>query len=98
MKNFLKQSSYSSLKYNIAIAGAVQIKHCCPRIIKISKQMDREIARQKCMLVTGATTGVPYYAAQGYKEAGGFNVSFSPAASEAAHLKTYKCRLTPLTL
>jgi uncharacterized protein (TIGR00725 family) len=79
-----------NLKYKIAISGAAQIGHCCDGIEEISKRVGREIARHKCILVTGATTGIPYFAAQGCKEAGGFNVGFSPATSEAAHLRTYK--------
>ncbi len=78
------------MKYKIVISGAAQTGHCCEGIEKISKEVGKEIARQKCVLVTGATTGVPYFAAQGCKAAGGFNVGFSPAISEAAHLKTYK--------
>jgi len=78
------------MKYKITISGAAQVGHCCKNIEKISKEVGREIARQNCILITGATTGVPYFAALGCKTAGGFNVGFSPATSEAAHLKTYK--------
>ncbi len=78
------------MKYKIAVSGAAQINHCCKEIIEISKEVGREIARQNCVLITGATTGVPYFAALGCQEVGGFSVGFSPAASEAAHLKTYK--------
>jgi len=83
------------MKYKIAVSGAAQISHCCKGIEDISKEVGREIARQKCVLVTGATTGVPYFAALGCKEVGGFNVGFSPATSEAAHLKTYKLPIDP---
>ena len=83
------------MSYKIAVSGAAQISHCCKEIVKISKEVGREIARQKCVLVTGATTGVPYFSALGCKEAGGFNVGFSPATSEAAHLKTYKLPVEP---
>ena len=83
------------MKHNIVISGAAQISHCCKEIEKLSKEVGREVARQKCVLITGATTGVPYFAAQGCKEAGGFNVGFSPAVSEAAHLKKYKLPISP---
>ena len=86
------------MKYNIVISGAAQISHCCKEIKKLSKEIGREVARQKCVLVTGATTGVPYFAAQGCKEAGGFNVGFSPAVSEAAHLKKYKLPISPFDI
>lgn len=78
------------MAYKIAVSGAAHIKHCCKNIKEISKEVGREIVRQKCILVTGATTGVPYFAALGCKELDGFSVGFSPATSEAAHLKTYK--------
>lgn len=78
------------MKYKIAVSGAAQVGHCCKGIKELSKEVGREIFRQNCILVTGATTGVPYFAALGCKEVGGFNVGFSPATSEAAHLKTYK--------
>lgn len=78
------------MKYKIAVSGAAQVNHCCKDIKEISKEVGREISRQKCILVTGATTGVPYFAALGCKEVDGFSVGFSPATSEAAHLKTYK--------
>lgn len=77
-------------RYKIAVSGAARVSHCCREIRKLSREVGREIARQKCILVTGATTGVPYFSALGCKEKGGFSIGFSPAASEAAHIKTYK--------
>jgi uncharacterized protein (TIGR00725 family) len=78
------------LKFKIAVSGAAEVSHCCKNIVEISKEIGREIARQGCVLITGATTGVPYFAALGCKEVEGFSVGFSPASSEAAHLKTYR--------
>ncbi len=83
------------MKYKIAVSGAAQVGHCCKEIEELSKEVGKAIARQKCVLVSGATTGVPYFAALGCKEANGFSVGFSPATSEAAHLKTYKLPLEP---
>ena len=86
------------MQYKIAVSGAARISHCCRDIEKLSKEVGREIARQKCVLITGATTGVPYFAALGCKEVQGFNVGFSPATSEAAHLKTYKLPIDPFNV
>lgn len=80
-------------KFEIVVSGAAQIGHCCKNIKELSKEIGREIARQNCNLITGATTGVPYLAAKGCKEIGGFSIGFSPATSEDAHLKTYKLPL-----
>lgn len=85
-------------RYEIVVSGAAEIKHCCNGIEKLAKEIGKEVARQKCNLVTGATTGVPYFSALGCKEAGGFNIGFSPAASEKAHLETYKLPLEPFDI
>lgn len=81
------------MKYKIAVSGAAQTEHCAPNIGALSRELGREIARQNCILVTGATTGAPDLAAQGNQQAGGISVGFSPAASESAHLKVYKLPL-----
>jgi hypothetical protein len=76
-------------KLKIAVSGAARISHCAKGVEELSREIGREIARQNCILITGATTGVPYFAALGCKEKNGFSVGFSPASSEAAHIKTY---------
>ena len=83
------------MKYKIVVSGAARTSHCCRDIRKVSEAVGREIAKKGCVLVTGATTGVPYFAALGCKKAGGFNVGFSPANSEIVHLKTYKLPVEP---
>jgi len=77
-------------RYKIAVSGAAQTLHCCKDIEKIGEQIGKEIVGQGCILITGATTGVPYFAAKGAKKAGGVSIGFSPAASEIAHKKAYK--------
>lgn len=78
------------MKYRIAVSGAAEIGHCSKNIEAISEEIGREVARQGCTLLTGATTGVPYFAALGCKKADGVSIGFSPAASELAHKKVYK--------
>lgn len=82
-------SKYNN-KYKIAVSGAARIGHCVPGAQNLAKEIGREIARQKCILITGATTGMPYFSAQGCKEEGGMSIGFSPAGSEAAHVKAYR--------
>lgn len=77
-------------KYKICVSGAAESDHCSPNTLEIAEEIGREIVRQNCVLVTGATSGVPYWAAKGAKEEGGISIGISPAASEAAHTKTYK--------
>ena len=78
------------MKYKIAVSGAAKLNNHYEYVKELAREVGREIARKKCVLVTGATSGAPYYAAQGFKEVGGFSVGFSPASSETAHLKTYR--------
>lgn len=85
-------------KYNIVVSGAAETKICCHNIEELSKDVGRAIAKNGHTLITGATTGVPYYAAEGCKEEGGFNVGFSPAESELAHLKSYCLPLDPFDI
>lgn len=93
----MKQKEPSE-KYEIAVSGAARID-CCPQEIKkLATELGREIARQDCNLVTGATTGVSHFSALGCKEVGGFSIGFSPATSELAHLKSYRLPLTPFDI
>ena len=82
-------SRYPS-KYKIAVSGAAQLAPCTSGSGELAKEIGREIARQNCILITGATTGIPHLAAQGTKEAGGISIGFSPAVSELEHRKVYK--------
>ncbi len=79
----------SYLKYKICVSGAARTDCCSPDAMEKTKELGRQIVRQGGIVITGATTGAPYWAAIGAKEEGGISIGFSPAASEAAHVKTY---------
>ena len=85
----MANKKYPNLRYAICISGASETGHCALGALEKAEAMGREIARQGFVLVTGATTGMPYWAAKGAKEAGGTVIGFSPAASKIAHQKTY---------
>ena len=63
--------------------------HCCPHIKQLSEEIGKQVIKQGGILITGATTGAPYYAARGAKQAKGMSIGFSPAGSEKEHIKTY---------
>ncbi len=77
-------------RYKICISGAAETGHCSMDALQKAEEMGREIAKQGMVLITGATTGTPYWAAKGAKSAGGLVIGFSPASSELAHVKTYR--------
>ncbi len=78
------------LKYKICVSGAAETGHCAIDALEKAEQIGRVIAEAGMVLVTGATTGIPYWSAKGAKEAGGMVIGLSPAASEAAHIRSYK--------
>ncbi len=80
------------LKKNIVISvsGAAEVAHCGAEVLNIAKELGREIAKQGCILTTGATSGFPHSSAQGYKEAKGvFSLGISPATDIKEHTELY---------
>lgn len=91
-KNILTDtgSSVHRLKYKICVSGAAETGFCSEGSHENAEIVGKEIARQGCVLVTGATIGMPYWAAKGAKSEGGMVIGLSPAASKKAHVKTYR--------
>lgn len=85
----MEEVSKSYLKYKICVSGAARTDCCAPGTMEKTKEVGRQIVEQGGAVLTGATTGVPYWAAIGAKEAGGISIGMSPAVSEVAHIKTY---------
>jgi uncharacterized protein (TIGR00725 family) len=76
------------LKYTICVSGAAA-GSCLVTAKDVAFEVGREIARQKQVIVTGATTGVPYYAAEGAKSENGVSIGYSPAVSHREHVNKY---------
>lgn len=77
------------MKYKICVSGSAVTDICPPEVCEKAKEVGREIIRQDGIIVTGATTGIPYEAAIGAKEEGGMSIGLSPASSEREHVKKY---------
>ena len=80
----------SYLKYKICVSGSADTTHCYEGALDSAKQIGSEIVKNSGVLVTGATTGIPYWAAIGAKEASGISIGLSPAVSELEHVRKYK--------
>ena len=91
-------SKHGHSQIRICISGAAETGHCGIDALDKAKELGREVARQGAILVTGATTGFPLWAAMGAKEAGGISIGFSPAASEKEHVEVYKLPLDYMDL
>ena len=78
------------MKYKFVVSGAAEIGHCAIDADKRAYEVGQEIVKHDGILITGATSGIPDFAARGAKEAGGISIGISPAASYTAHVKSYK--------
>lgn len=76
------------MQYKIAVSGSAS-NNCAPGAFKKSYEVGRQIALQGCILITGATIGVPEWATRGAKSVGGISIGLSPAVSKQAHVNTY---------
>jgi hypothetical protein len=78
-----------SLRYAICISGAAAGKTISESHDK-AEALGRAVAKAGHIVTTGATVGLPYYAALGAKKAGGTSIGFSPAGSLREHIKKYR--------
>lgn len=80
------------MRYQICVSGAasgitVQKSH------QLAFDLGKAIASQGKTLLTGATVGLPHYAAMGFMsviDSHGVSVGFSPASSFREHVATYR--------
>lgn len=82
----------AKLRYQICVSGAARGDSIETGKI-LAAAAGREIVRRGHLVTTGATRGLPYYAAAAAKKEGGKDISsigFSPAASRLAHIKKYQ--------
>jgi uncharacterized protein (TIGR00725 family) len=77
------------MNHSICVSGAADgesVDSSCG----LAYEIGVHIAKSGHVLTTGATVGVPMYAAKGAFDAGGVSIGFSPAASLRAHVKKYR--------
>jgi len=77
------------LKIKICVSGAAETAHCGEEALHMAAEVGKQIAEHNAVLVSGATTGFPLWAAKGVKEAGGMSIGISPAQTEREHVEIY---------
>jgi uncharacterized protein (TIGR00725 family) len=82
----MKQNGY---KYSICVSGAAGGETVI-QSESLAKRIGAAVAKRGHITVTGATVGLPYFAAQGATENGGMSVGYSPAATVREHLRKYR--------
>ena len=81
---------HGHLRMKIGISGAAETGHCGLNALESAKELGRQVIKQGGIVVTGATTGFPLWAAMGAKEERGVSIGLSPAGSQKEHLETYR--------
>lgn len=94
----MENDRHLHLKPKICVSGAAETGHCGETATEQIKEIGRQIVKQGGILVTGATTGLPLWAAMGAKEVGGVSLGLSPAATEREHVEDYGLPLEYLDL
>jgi len=59
------------------------------RLKKLAERLGTFLAQHGCILVTGATTGLPDMVAKAFRKCGGFALGISPAQDRKEHLERY---------
>lgn len=59
------------------------------RLQTLADELGAAIAKANCILVTGATTGLPDLVAKSFRKQGGFALGVSPAENRAEHVRRF---------
>ena len=80
-------------KFVVGVMGASAADGLTPseeaRVKKLAEELGTALARKECILVTGATTGLPGLVARAFRANGGFALGISPAENRADHARRY---------
>jgi uncharacterized protein (TIGR00725 family) len=77
------------VNYSICVSGAAS-GDTVTKSKELAEQLGRSIAKSGHILTTGATVGLPLYAARAAHKAGGMSIGFSPASSLREHVHKYR--------
>lgn len=76
-------------RFTICVSGAAR-GETVEKDYELAFELGKQIALHGHVLITGATIGLPDWAAQGAKSVGGMSIGISPAASAREHLNKYR--------
>ena len=77
------------MNYSICISGAAAGK-TVKTARHLAERLGEEIAKSGHIITTGATVGLPFFAARAAHKAKGMSIGFSPASSLREHLYKYR--------
>ena len=76
-------------QYKICVSGGAEGSNAI-KAYPLARIVGEAIAKNGHVLITGATSGVPFEAAKAAKAAGGSNIGFSPAGTVIEHAKKFR--------
>ncbi len=85
----MKNNKTPIIKYSICVSGAAA-GHTVESSKSLAIRLGEAIAKSGHIITTGATVGLPYFAADAAMKMGGSSIGFSPAASAREHLRKYR--------
>jgi uncharacterized protein (TIGR00725 family) len=77
------------LQYAICVSGAAEGDTVEENKLG-AERLGAAIAKRGHITTTGATVGLPFFAAKGAHEAGGKSIGFSPASNVREHMRKYR--------
>ncbi|MCA9332545.1 hypothetical protein KDA00_01585 [Candidatus Saccharibacteria bacterium] len=77
------------MNYSICVSGAAAGK-TVEADKELAERVGAAIAKAGHIITTGATVGLPYYAARSAKMEGGLSIGFSPASTPREHIYKYR--------
>ncbi len=80
--------------YKICVSGGAEGENAV-KAYELARKVGEAVAKRGHVLITGATTGVPFEAALACKKAGGSNIGFSPAGTPREHQKKFRLPMDP---
>lgn len=77
------------MNYSICISGAAS-GDTVEQSRDLARRLGTAVAKSGHVITTGATVGLPFFAALAAHEAGGMSIGFSPASSLREHVHKYR--------
>ena len=77
------------MNYSICVSGAAS-GDTVEQSRDLARRLGEAVAKSGHVLTTGATVGLPYFAARAAHDAGGMSIGFSPASSLREHVHKYR--------
>ncbi len=82
----------------IGVSATADGSYLTQEITEIAKDLGKEIVEHGAIVVTGASTGFPYWSSMGAKQAGGLSIGYSPASTPKEHTDVYRLPLDYMDL